>query len=69
MVLAFGTVAVIEFRTVLSMLGIEVAARVYYPVAALVVVVVVVALLLVPDREQPASGDEGGTAEGKPSEA
>lgn len=69
MLLAFATVAVIEFRTVLSMLGIDVAAPVYYPVAALVVVVAVAALLVVPDGEQSTPSDEEETGEGNPSEA
>ncbi|MFT4945229.1 MAG: hypothetical protein ACI9K3_001173 [Halovenus sp.] len=65
MLLAFATVGVIEFRTVLSMFGVEVATGVYYPVAALVVALVVAALLLLPERD---SGDDGGP-EGNPSEA
>lgn len=69
MLLAFATVGVIELRTVLSMLGIEVAAPVYYPVAALVVFLVIAALVLLPDREQPTPSDGGETTEGDPSEA
>jgi hypothetical protein len=69
MLLAFATVGVIEFRTVLSMLGIEVATRLYYPVAALLVLGVVAALLLLPDGEKPTPSNEGGATEGKASEA
>lgn len=65
MLLAFATVGVIELRTVLSISGVEVAASVYYSVAALVVALVVAALLLLPERD---SGENGGP-EGNPGEA
>lgn len=58
--LAFAVPAVIEFRTVLSMVGIDVPARIYFPAAALVVALVVGGVLLWPE-----AGPEGG--EGNPS--
>jgi hypothetical protein len=69
MVAAFATVAAIEFRTVLSMLGLEVTSGVYYPVAALAVLLTIAALLLLPEGQDPPGGDDGGPSEGNPSEA
>lgn len=63
MLLAFATVGVIEFRTVLSMLGFDIATGIYYPVAALLVLFVVAGLLLLPDGEEPPGGDDGGPSE------
>lgn len=68
MILAFATVGAIEFRTVLSMLGLDVATGVYYPIVGLVIALIAAALVLLPDGEEPTS-DEGGSPEGNPSEA
>jgi hypothetical protein len=69
MLAAFATVGVIEFRTVLAMLGFEVTATVYFPVAALLIVAVLVGLLMLPDGEEPPGSDDGGPSEGNVTEA
>lgn len=52
--LAFALVAIIELRTVFAMVGIEVAAMVYYPAAIVLVALVIGALLLLGEE-----GDSG----------
>lgn len=49
--LAFAIVAVIEFRTLLSIFGVEVATGLYYPVAAVVVALAVAALFTLPTKD------------------
>jgi len=58
MVLAFAVPVVIEFRTVLSAFGIDVATGFYYPVAVAVVASIVLGLLLLPEDE-PGNPSEG----------
>lgn len=56
LVLAFPFV--IELRTVLAWLGVDLASTVYYPAATVVVGAVVVALLVLPEDE-PGNPSEG----------
>lgn len=49
--LAFAVVFAIEFKTVLAMFGIDVASRVYFPVAAMLIAFVLAVVLLLPDGE------------------
>lgn len=51
LVVAFGAVFAIEFRTILVMLGIGVSAEVYYPVAIGALVVILVTLLALPEND------------------
>ena len=51
MVLAFTIVAAIEFRTLLSMFGLDLTTRIYYAVAATIIVGVLVALFALPKKE------------------
>ena len=50
-VLAFVVVAAIEFRTLLGMLGLEVATQTYYGVAGALVVLAVLGLFALPKKE------------------
>jgi hypothetical protein len=50
--LTFLIVAVIEFRTLLAMVGIEVSGQLYFAAAAVVIVAVVTALFLLPEGRQ-----------------
>ena len=50
--LAFLVVFVIEFRTVLAMVGIEPATRLYYAGAAIVVAAILAGLFALPDDDQ-----------------
>lgn len=59
----FGLVAIIELRTVLSMVGIDVSATTYYPAAVVVVALVVAGIYVLTDEEK------GGPDKGNPSEA
>lgn len=49
--LAFAVVAVIEFRTVLAMVGFEPATRLYYAGSAIVVGALLIGLYALPDDE------------------
>lgn len=51
MVLAFTIVAAIEFRTLLSMFGLDLTTELYYLIAAAIVISVLAALLALPDKE------------------
>lgn len=53
----FGLVATIEFRTVLSMVGIDVTTAVYFPVALTVLAAVLVALYFLPGNRGGADGE------------
>ena len=59
----FALVAAIEFRTVLKMIGIDVSASTYFPVAGAVVVIGFLLLFVLTD------GNRGGPDRGNPSEA
>ena len=61
LLLAFGFVAIVEFRTLLVMLGIDVPVTVYLPIALAVLVLVALAVRLIPEDERD--------AEAKPSKA
>jgi hypothetical protein len=50
--LTFLIVAVIELRTLLAMVGIDVSTQLYFPAAAAAIVAVVAALVLLPEGEQ-----------------
>ena len=56
--LAFAIVGIVEFRTVLTMLGIDVAATVYFPAAVLLVALVIAVLLLLPEEDEPGNLSE-----------
>lgn len=58
----FGLVATIEFRTVLSMVGIETTAELYFPIAFLVLAIALAALYFLP-------GQQGDSDEEPPAEA
>ena len=60
--LAFAIVAAIEFRTVLAMVGVDVAASVYYPAAALLIILVLGATLLLPADAEGGEGPDPGNA-------
>lgn len=51
LLVAFSIVVVIEFKTLLEMIDIEIAAQVYYPLMAALLGGVLLALWLVPDDE------------------
>lgn len=50
-VLAFVVVAVIEFRTLIGMFGIDMATQMYYGIASVVVVLAVLGLFALPKKE------------------
>ncbi len=49
--LAFAIVFAIEFKTLLTMFGVDVASSIYYPVAALLITLAFAAVLLLPEGE------------------
>lgn len=49
--LAFAIVFAVELNTLLSMFGLDVASRVYFPVVAVVIAVVFGALFCLPEKE------------------
>lgn len=53
----FGLVATIEFRTVLSMVGLEVTAAFYFPVALTVLAAVLAALYFLPENRDDSDED------------
>jgi hypothetical protein len=55
----FALVFIIEFRTVLSMVGLDLEATIYFPVALGLLGLSVVALLVVPESEESESPDPG----------
>lgn len=60
----FGLVATIEFRTVLSMVGIDVSTVVYFPVALTVLAVVLAGLYFLPGTSGGPDTKRGTEAEG-----
>lgn len=70
LLVAFSIPVVIEVRTVLSMVGIDIPAAVFFPVAAVAVALVVVALRVLPEGEEsdrPDSSEPEGPDRGNPS--
>jgi len=54
---AFVVVFAVEFHTLLGMLGVEVAAQVYFPAAAAAVIALFAAIMLFTDDEADEDGD------------
>lgn len=50
---AFGVLVLIELKTVLAMVGLDLTAETYYPVAATLLVVALASLLLLPPKGNP----------------
>lgn len=51
--IAFGIVFVIEFNTILGMVGIDIASQVYFPVAVSALSLLIAAVYLLSERDGP----------------
>ena len=59
---AFSIPVIIEIRTIMAMLGYEIPASIFFPVAALIVALAVGLVLLLPEDEEDSQGNETGEA-------
>jgi hypothetical protein len=53
LLVAFGILLVVEMKTLLAMVGFDLSAEVYYPVATTVLIAALASLLLLPPKGNP----------------